>query len=269
METHADLQARLDIAIQAGQAAGDILKQGFRSGAIRVSTKSNSNDVVTEFDLRAEKTIVGVIRSHFPEDSILTEEQDHNPPTMSGQWVIDPLDGTNNFSQQLPHFAVSIAYCDRFTPLVACIHDPIREELFAAVRGCGTTLNGNTVRVSSHSNLSGAFLGVGTSIRPSLREDMHLQMPPFLQTARALRTTGSAALDLAYVAAGRLDAAWYPELHWWDIAAGILLVTEAGGHCSSYKGETPAGSISSIIASNGLLHEHIRCRVDGESHADG
>lgn len=268
MEAQPALDARLDVAIEAAHAAGQVLRQGFQSGEMTYTTKSNQNDVVTAFDLRAEKVIVETLRSSFPEDSLLTEEQESAQFAEQGQWVIDPLDGTNNFSQQVPHFAVSIAFCDRYTPMVACIYDPIRDELFTAIRGNGAHRNSTPLHVSAQFELEGSFLGVGTSIHPVLRENMHRRMSPFLQTARALRTTGSAALDLAYVAAGRFDAAWYPELHWWDIAAGILLVTEAGGRCTNYEGEAPASALSSIVASNGPLHERIRGHLFEEPRAD-
>jgi len=224
-----DLARRLDVAIRASQAAGEILRAGFQTGSIAYGTKSNRNDVVTEFDLRADRTIVDIIRSDFPDDGILSEESGETGASENGQWVIDPLDGTNNFSQNIPHFAISIAFCDHFVPLVACIHDPMRNETFAAIRGAGSKLNDIALCTSRQQQLDGAFLCVGTSIHPGLRESLHQQMPPFLRAARALRTTGSAALDLAYVAAGRFDAVWYPELSWWDVAAGILLIEEAGG----------------------------------------
>ena len=255
--TPSDLARRLDVAIRASQAAGEILRTGFQTGSIAYDTKSNRNDVVTEFDLRADRAIVDIIRSDFADDGILTEESGETGTSENGQWVIDPLDGTNNFSQNIPHFAISIAFCDHYVPLVACIHDPIRNETFSAVRGAGAKINGITLCTSNQQDLDGAFLCVGTSIRPDLRERLHQQMPPFLRAARALRTTGSAALDLAYVAAGRFDAAWYPELNWWDVAAGILLIEEAGGRSTNYCGVPFAGAISSIVASNGALQDAI------------
>jgi len=252
-----DLTKRLNVAIRASQAAGEILRAGFRTGSIAYDTKSNRNDVVTEFDLRADRTIVDIVKRDFPDDGLLTEESGETGASENGQWVIDPLDGTNNFSQNIPHFAISIAFCDRFVPLVACIHDPMRNETFAAIRGAGSKLNDIALCTSNQRGLDGAFLCVGTSIHPDLRENLHHQMPPFLRAARALRTTGSAALDLAYVAAGRFDAAWYPELNWWDVAAGILLIEEAGGRSTDYSGASFAGATSSIVASNCALHEAI------------
>lgn len=261
-----DLARRLDRAIRAAQAAGEVLRTGFQRGAIAYDTKSNRNDVVTEFDLRADRAIVDIIGGDFPDDGILTEESGETGASEDGQWVIDPLDGTNNFTQNIPHFAISIAFCDQYVPLVACIHDPLRNETFAAIRGAGATLNEITLRTSSQQELDGAFLCVGTSIRPDLRERLHQQMPPFLRAARALRTTGSAALDLAYVAAGRFDAAWYPELSWWDVAAGILLIKEAGGCSTDYSGAPVAGATSSIVASNGTLNDAILNHVGDNCH---
>ena len=254
METPPDLTKRLEVAIRASHAAGEILREGSRSGVITYDTKSNRNDPVTEFDLRADRAIVDIVRDCFPHDAVLTEESGEDGVSINGQWVIDPLDGTNNFSRHIPHFAVSIAFCDRYRPLVACIHDPLRNETYSAVRGQGAHLNESVIRVSVQAALDGAFLGVGTSSQPALRESIHKQMPPFLHAARVLRTTGSASLDLAYVAAGRFDGIWYPSLHWWDVATGILLIEEAGGHSTNYRGQPFSGAPSSMVASNKRIH---------------
>ena len=268
MNSPSDLIARLDVAIQAAHAAGEILREGFHSGVIAYDTKANRNDPVTEFDLRADRAIVDMIRDSFPHDGVLTEERGIDGASENGQWVIDPLDGTNNFSRHIPHFCVSIAYCIANRPWVSCIHDSMRNETYTAIRGAGARLNETSLCVSAQAHLEGAFLGVGTSKHPALREDIHRQMPPFLQAARAVRTTGSAALDLAYVAAGRFDVIWYPRLSWWDVAAGILLIEEAGGHSTNYQGQPFVGITSSIVASNRLLHDpilnHVRARRDGE-----
>ena len=254
VDTPPDLTDRLEVAIRASHAAGEILCEGFRSGVITHDTKANRNDPVTEFDLRADGRIVDIIRDHFPKDGVLTEESGEDGVCSNGQWVIDPLDGTNNFSRHIPHFAVSIAFCDRYRPLVACIFDPMRNESYSAVRGKGAHLNESPIWVSAQAALEGAFLGVGTSTRPVLRESIHKQMTPFLRAARVVRTTGSASLDLAYVAAGRFDGAWYPNLHWWDVAAGILLVEEAGGRSTDYQGQPFLCPTSSLVASNKRIH---------------
>ncbi len=238
VETPSDLTKRLEVATRAAHAAGVILREGFRSSIIAYDTKSNRNDPVTEFDLRADHTIVDIIRDHFPTDGVLTEESGEDGVCINGQWVIDPLDGTNNFSRRIPHFAVSVAFYDRYRPLTACIYDPLRNETYSAVRGKGAYLNKSAIRAFAQVVLDGAFLGVGTPGRPALRERIHKQMPPFLRTARApLRSTGSAALDLAYV------------------AAGILLIEEAGGRSTEYQGNPFAGAISSMVASNGRVHD--------------
>jgi len=257
-----DLSTRLEVAIQAAYAAGEILRDGFHSGVIAYDTKANRNDPVTEFDLRADRTIVDMVRDSFPHDGVLTEERGIDGASENGQWVIDPLDGTSNFSRHIPHFAVSIAYCEGYHPLMACIHDPICGETYTAIRGTGAHLNENALRVSAQNDLEGAFLAVGSSKHIALREAIHRQMPPFLRAARAIRTTGSAALDLAYVAASRFDGVWYPSLSWWDVAAGILLIEEAGGHTTNYQGQPFAGATSSIVASNGHLHDCIHSCIE-------
>ena len=261
-----DLISRLDVAIRAAHAAGEILRAGFQTGMIAFGTKSNRNDVVTEFDLRADRAIADIITTAYPNDGMLSEESGQTAGAHQGQWVVDPLDGTNNFSQNIPHFGVSIAFCDGHVPLVGCIHDPIRNETFTAIRDTGAKRNQVSLSTSSQQTLDGAFLCAGTSTQPALRETLHQQMPPFLRAARALRTTGSAALDLAYVAAGRFDAMWYPELSWWDVAAGILLIEEAGGRCTDYCGNTLAGMTSSTVASNGILHNAILKLVKDGCH---
>jgi myo-inositol-1(or 4)-monophosphatase len=261
-----DLISRLDVAIRAAHAAGEILRAGFQTGMIAFGTKSNRNDVVTEFDLRADRAIADIITTAYPDDGMLSEESGQTAGAHQGQWVVDPLDGTNNFSQNIPHFGVSIAFCDGHVSLVGCIHDPIRNETFTAIRGAGAKRNQVSLSTSSQQTLDGAFLCAGTSTQPALRETLHQQMPPFLRAARALRTTGSAALDLAYVAAGRFDAMWYPELSWWDVAAGILLIEEAGGRCTDYCGKTLAGMTSSTVASNGILHNAILKLVKDGCH---
>jgi len=264
VKTPSDLSKRSEVAIRAAHAAGEILCEGFRSGVIAYETKSNRNDLVTEFDLRADRMIVDIIRNHFPTDGVFTEERGCDGASENGQWVIDPLDGTNNFSRHIPHFAVSIAFCDQQIPLLACIHDPVCGDTYTAVRGNGAYLNESTLSVSTQEDLEGAFLGIGTSSRPALRKLIHEQMPPFLQVARALRSTGSAALDLAYVAAGRFDGVWYPSLHWWDVAAGILLIEEAGGRSTDYQGRPFSGSLSSMVASNGRIHDALLRHLEEE-----
>ncbi|MFC2079026.1 inositol monophosphatase family protein [Candidatus Bipolaricaulota bacterium] len=263
--TPSNLSKRLEVAIRAAHAAGKILCEGFRSGYIAYETKSNSNDPVTQFDLRADRTIVDIVRASFPHDPVLTEERGDDGASASGRWVIDPLDGTNNFSRHIPHFAVSIAYCDHDRPLVACIHDPIRDETYTAVRGEGAHLNDVSIRVSTHESLEGAILGMGMSNRPTVRASAYRQMPAFIGATRALRMSGSASLDLAYVAAGRFDGIWYPSLHWWDVAAGILLIEEAGGRTSDFQGQQFSGDTSSMAGSNGHIHDDILSRLREET----
>ena len=263
--TPGNLAQRLQVAIQAAQAAGDILVEGFHSSEIAYDTKSNRNDPVTEFDLRSDRAIVSAIQQSFPHDTVVSEESTGDRTSEIGHWVIDPLDGTNNFTRKIPHVCVSIAYCEHNDPWVACIHDPLRGELYTAIRGAGAYLNKTRLHVSDQAILEGSFLGVGTSVHPCLRQATHRRLPPFLQAARALRSTGSAALDLAYVSAGRFDAVWYPSLHWWDVAAGILLIEEAGGCSSSYDGSPFVGPISSMVASNGQFHNTILELLDGDA----
>jgi myo-inositol-1(or 4)-monophosphatase len=241
-------------AVAAAHEAGEILRQGLGKPA-GAETKAHRHDPVTIYDREADRIIANVLLKTPAEIGLVSEEGTHRPPTSELCWVVDPLDGTNNFLRGVPDFAVSIGLVDRDGPCVACIYDPMRDETFTAVRGCGAERNGETLRVSTQTSPDGAVFGVGLSTELPRRTVLLAQLPRFAPHVRALRIVGSAALDLAYVAAGRFDATWYLSLHDWDIAAGRLLVTEAGGRVSGVRGE-PLGAPDElgILASNGTLH---------------
>ncbi len=253
MPPHIDYALRS--AITAASAAADILVQGFDSLDKQVRTKSHPNDRVTVYDRKAEEAIVSVIADAHPEDGILSEESATSEGTSGRCWVIDPLDGTSNFIAGIPHFAVSIALLIEEKPVLGCVCDPVREETFTAVRGHGAYLNGQPIGVSRRTALDGAVIGIGLSYDPARRIELLRQLPPLLSQAGVLRTLGSAALDLAYVAAGRFDAVWYLSLHTWDIAAAALLVEEAGGQVSDLRGAKLRDPDHGIAASNGRVHD--------------
>ncbi|MCX6091570.1 MAG: inositol monophosphatase [Candidatus Bipolaricaulota bacterium] len=245
----------LQAAVAAARRAGAVLRRGFGTPLEGTETKAHRHDPVTIYDREADRVIAEVLLAADPHAGLVSEEAVHRVRTGDLCWIVDPLDGTNNFLRGVPDFAVSIALVDSEGPLVGCIYDPLRDELYTAVRGAGAERNGNALRVSSQFSLDGAVLGVGFSTEPARRSVTLAQLPAFSPHVRALRIVGSAALDLAYVAAGRFDATWYLSLHDWDIAAGRLLVTEAGGHVTDLAGgllvsPTEAG----ILASNGPLH---------------
>ena len=227
----------LNIAVRAARAAGSIIVRYVdRIDSITVSSKG-MNDFVTDVDKEAERAIIDVIRRAYPSHSILAEETGQHAGD-EFEWVIDPLDGTTNYLHGFPQFAVSIALKHKQRIEHGVVFDPLRQELFAASRGKGARLDDRRIRVSKRASLQGALLGTGFPFR-KLDDLEH-----YLDTLRALiphtagvRRAGSAALDLAYVACGRLDGFWEFGLAEWDIAAGVLLIQESGGMVSGPAGE--------------------------------
>ncbi len=248
------LLSALDAAVAAARAAGDVLRRGFGTRLEGTLTKTHRHDPVTIYDRAADRIIAEILLHAAPHVGILSEEGTH-PGSAAATWVVDPLDGTNNFLRAVPDFAVSIALVDGDGPAVGCVYDPLRDELFTAVRGRGAARNEVPISVSSQSTLDGAVLGVGFSTEPGRRATTLAQLPAFVDSVRALRIVGSAALDLAYVAAGRFDASWYLSLHDWDVAAGRLLVCEAGGRVTDLRGFPFVSALEDgLLASNGSLH---------------
>jgi len=243
----------LEVAIEAAKEAGKLLLAGLHAekGA---RCKSHKHDPVTLFDRRAEEVILTRIERAFPDHGFLSEEGTAKQKGSPYCWVIDPLDGTNNYLREYPQFAISLALQQGQTSLVGCIYDPMREELFTAIRGSGALLNGKRMQVSSQESLDGALLGAGFSSRPERALMTHATLKCLIPRARAIRAAGSACLDLAYVAAGRLDATWYISLSLWDVAAGVLLIEEAGGQVSDLKGEPMIDPEAGILASNRSIH---------------
>jgi len=255
MSGSSSLDQALRSAVAAARAAGDVLARGFSSPDKGGRTKGHPNNPVTAYDRRAEEAIVRLLEDEYPDDGIRSEESEESPGTSGRRWIIDPLDGTSNFLAGIPQFAVSIALAVGEEAILGCVHDPIRDETFTAVRGNGAHLNERPIRVSHRASLDGAVLGVGLSFHPERRAEMLGQLPPLLPRAGVLRTLGSAALDLAYVAAGRFDAAWFLSLHSWDVAAGGLLVEEAGGRTTDLLGAPMQDPQLGVAASNGWIHD--------------
>ncbi|HVF41928.1 MAG TPA: inositol monophosphatase family protein [Pyrinomonadaceae bacterium] len=247
----------LNFAIQTARDAGKILADKF-GRALRVSNKGDI-DLVTEADIAAERLIVERIRSYHPRHAILTEESgDVVSPGEAGseyKWVIDPLDGTTNYAHGYPVFCVSIALEHEGRVVLGVVYDPTRDELFAAERGGGATLNGRGLRVSETDELNGALLCTGFPYDVRDRGDFARHFRNFIMRAQSVRRDGAAALDLAYVAAGRFDAFYEEGLRPWDVAAGVLLVEEAGGRVTHYDGSPFQIYTPPIAASNGLIHE--------------
>jgi myo-inositol-1(or 4)-monophosphatase len=245
---------RLAFAADLARQAGDLLRQPF-GREIEAEHKGAVN-LVTEYDLRAERLLTQAVRRAYPADAILAEE---GGASGAGEltWVIDPLDGTTNFARGIPFFCVSIACLRDQQPLLGVVYDPMRDELFTASAGGGAALNGRTLNVSQTASLDKSLLVTGFPYDIRTNPDNNLSQYAFLSTrSLGVRRLGSAALDLAYVAAGRFDGFWEFRLSPWDFAAGMLLVLEADGRITRADGGPDVfRAPTSILATNGLIHE--------------
>ena len=242
----------LNIAIRAARSAGNIIARSADQVDTLLITNKAPNDFVSEIDQMAEEEIISVIKKAYPEHSILAEESGSHEGN-DYEWIIDPLDGTTNFLYGCPHFAVSIALRHKGRLEQAVIYDPMRQELFSATRGEGAQLNGRRIRVTNRRNLQGALLGTGIPFRPeheALMDPYFAMMKDLIPGSAGIRRAGSAALDLAYVAAGRLDGYWEMNLNTWDIAAGVLLVEEAGGLVADLDGNMNHMKSGDIVAAS-------------------
>lgn len=254
------LQSRL--AADLARKAGDLIADGL-GRARNVSFKSEV-DLVTEVDLAVQKLIVDGIRSAFPDDTIVAEEEDESQlddrkhSQHGACWYVDPIDGTTNFVHGLPHVAVSIGYLEAGRPRAAAIYDPCKDELFLAQQGSGAFLNGKRLGVSATRTLNRALLVTGFPYDRRKRLDVYLgYFRRFMRMAQDLRRSGCASLDLCYVAAGRFDGFWEWKLHPWDTAAGWLMVQEAGGLVSDFDGADYDPWLPRIVASNGHIHGQV------------
>ena len=247
----------LDFAVQIAREAGQVLADKF-GRALQVSNKGDI-DLVTEADLAAERLIVERIRSYHPRHAILTEESgdvaEAGADDDAHKWIIDPLDGTTNYAHGYPTFCVSVALEHEGRVVVGAVYDPTRDEMFAAERGGGATLNGRRIRASETDELNRALVCTGFPYDVRERGDFERHFRAFIMNAQSVRRDGAAALDLAYVAAGRFEGFYEEGLRPWDVAAGVLLVEEAGGRVTHYDGSPFSIYASHIVASNGLLHE--------------
>ena len=247
----------LNFAIQTAREAGRVLAEKF-GRALQVTNKGDI-DLVTEADIAAERLIVERIRSYHPRHAILTEESGDvvavGDAGSEYKWVIDPLDGTTNYAHGYPCFCVSVALEHDGEIVIGVIYDPVRDELFAAERGGGATLNSRRIRVSDVEDLNRALVCTGFPYDVRDRGDFSRHFRNFIMHSQGVRRDGSAALDLAYVAAGRFDGFWEEGLNPWDVAAGRLLVEEARGRVSRYDGSTFSIYQAPILASNALVHE--------------
>jgi len=247
------MKPTLNIAISAARAAGQILlRYHTRLSEIKVKQKG-INDYVSEVDYHAEQEIISIIRKAYPDHAILAEETGKQEG-QSCEWIIDPLDGTTNYLHGIPQFSVSIAMRENNKLQLGVVYDPFKEELFCASRGEGATLNNKRIRTSTQKELSGSLLGTGLPYKSNQELDAYLAtLKAMLENSAGIRRAGSAALDLAYVAAGRFDGFWEFDLSPWDIAAGVLLIQESGGMVSDLDGGNSYLESGNIVAANGQL----------------
>ena len=247
----------LEAAKAAAREAGGLLRENVdKRGEIMFK---GTVDLVTHIDRKSQEMIFRRLSAAFPGHGFLAEEGLSLPGTSDCRWIIDPIDGTTNFAHTFPVFCVSIALEQKGVVAVGVIYDPMRDELFEAVRGRGAFLNGARVRVSEIPELGKALLATGFpyDVRTSSFNNVR-EFNAFIVRAQAIRRCGSAALDLCYVACGRFDGFWELKLKPWDVAAGALIVEEAGGRVSDFEGRTFDPFNQRALASNGRIHEEMR-----------
>ena len=250
------VQAPMTEAVALAVEAGRLLKRRFRTG-VSVRMKGRA-DVVTAADVEAQGLVERRLRRRFPSHGLLAEEGLDTAPGAEWRWIVDPLDGTKNFARDIPTFCVSIAAEHRGRVELGVVYDPIHDELFTGVRGCGAWLNGRPIRPSQVADLSSAFVATGCPhrVRRYVRS-IALTFGRFAARSLGVRDRGAGALDLCYVACGRLDAYWEIDQSPWDIAAAGLIVEEAGGRMSDFRGARFDIYGGETVASNGRLHDRI------------
>jgi len=247
----------LNIGIRAARAAGNVIARKIdRIDSVKIDRKQRS-DFVTEVDREAEGEIIAILKKAYPDHSVLGEESGQlGDATSEYRWIIDPLDGTSNFIHGVPHMCVSIALEHKGRLDQAVIYDPLRQELFTASRGEGAWLDNKRLRVSKNTALDATLLGHNHPYREGVDLALHLNyLRHVTESAGAIRRTGSAALDLAYLAAGRMDGVWAFGMQAWDLAAGALMVREAGGLINDVDGRDNWMESGSIIAGNPKIQD--------------
>jgi myo-inositol-1(or 4)-monophosphatase len=258
----------LQIAIAAAEAAGEVLRRGSRQELAFHAKDGSRTSLVTSVDLHSQEEIVRVIQKERPGDGIIGEEGTVGDPEAESVWFVDPLDGTTNYMQGLPFYCVSIAHCDARGIAHGVVYDPFHDDLFIAERGLGAKQNGSPLRTSGTALLRDSVLSTQVQSDETATLDQFARRARrFVGAARALRVIGAPALALAYVARGWLDAYCETNMSPWDTLAGTLLVQEAGGRVTTFKGNArPVRPHSSIIASNGTLHNELLKILAVEEH---
>jgi myo-inositol-1(or 4)-monophosphatase len=240
-------------ALAAAKAAGEIQTELF--GHLKHIKKKGEIDLVTEADIQSEKAIIKILREEFPGDGFLTEESGAINSDLERVWIIDPLDGTTNYAHSFPFFAVSIALQVKDEIVLGAVFNPVLNELFQAEKGAGATMNGSAINVTQTTAMKESLLATGFpyNIHKDYKDVLAL-FEQMLTRAQGVRRPGAAAIDLCYVACGRFDGFWEQNLNPWDTAAGSLIVQEAGGIVSDYKGEAYSPFQKTILAANPHIH---------------
>jgi myo-inositol-1(or 4)-monophosphatase len=261
--TKTRIKQYLEFAHEVASGAGNILKAGFaRSKQINYK---GAIDPVTQYDLRSERFIMSKISLTYPEHTVLAEEGSGRDNNSAYRWVIDPLDGTVNYAHGFPVYSVSIALQYRGKSIVGVVYDPQSDELYSAAAGLGAYLNGKRIKVSQERKLERSLLATGFAynIRTARKNNLGM-FARMMKQAQAVRRLGSAALDLCWMAAGRLDGFWEYYLHPWDTAAAILIVEEAGGRVTRIDGGKYSIFDNQILASNGRIHAAMKRVLSGQ-----
>ena len=246
------------VAEAAAREAGALIREAWRRGRGAVGTKSSAVDLVTETDAAAEAVFSERLRATFPDDELILEEGGRQAGRDDRRWYVDPLDGTTNFAHGFPHFAVNLAFELAGEVVAGVTYDVTRNDLYAAVRGGGATVNGAPIRVSDADALARSLLATGFPYdRQTAADNNSAEWAAFVRAARGNRRVGAAALDLAYVARGWLDGYWEMRLNPWDVAPGALLVEEAGGRVSDYHGARFDAHGETYVATNGRIHDEV------------
>lgn len=262
MTQSADLQAFLDIATEAALAGGAQL-QAYWGKLESIHEKGRPGDLLTEADKASEAAVLRVIQRHFPSHAILAEESGAlGDPSNPFRWAIDPLDGTTNYAHQYPFFSVSIGLLIDGVPSVGVVFDPFHDELFRAAKGLGATRNRQPMQVSRTADLAKSLLVTGFAYdRRETADNNYAEFCHLTHLTQGVRRGGSASIDLAYVACGRLDGYWERGLSPWDLAAGVVLVEEAGGQVTAYDGRDFRLETGRILATNGRIHSALSTQL--------
>lgn len=255
---------RTEVAVEAAREAAAIVMRGFRRPG--EATEKGGRELVTATDRASEEAIIARISRAFPDDAIVAEESGASAGASGAVWIIDPLDGTNNFAHGYPFFSIAIAIEEAGEVVAGVVHDPLRDECFVAERGGGASLNGSPIRVSATERLEESLVATGFPYdRSEETENNIANLGRFILSVRGVRRGGSAELDLVSVASGRLDGFWELGLKAWDVSAGGLIVLEAGGRVTNFEGGDWDHHRGDIVASNGIVHEEMQAVILGET----